>query len=207
VLTSYDRSSHISHTLRRMAECEEQLKMTDAAARHRQQLSALFPQSPAMSLENFTSSKPGETKSASAPEGAPAPAPVATGLSTAPVDQKMDPVPAETPSLAPAPARAQPAHAKPAATSPRSAAPGPNAPNPALDAARKSAADALGNGGYPAIDPTRPEPAPAVTATMTPGPGSPLGPGASLDGPPPLTAPLEPKPSDFVSAEASQPSQ
>jgi TolA-binding protein len=47
VLTSYDRSAHVADSLQELAEAEEQLKQPEKAARHRQQLSALFPQSPA----------------------------------------------------------------------------------------------------------------------------------------------------------------
>jgi tol-pal system protein YbgF len=47
VLTSYDRSPHIADTLHEMAEAEDHLKLTDKAARHRQLLTSLFPQSPA----------------------------------------------------------------------------------------------------------------------------------------------------------------
>jgi outer membrane protein assembly factor BamD (BamD/ComL family) len=48
VLTSYDRSPHIADTLKELAETEDQLKLTDRAARHRQLLTSLFPQSPAL---------------------------------------------------------------------------------------------------------------------------------------------------------------
>jgi len=47
VLTSYDRSSHVSHALARIVEVEEKLHMKTDASKHRQILSALFPQSPA----------------------------------------------------------------------------------------------------------------------------------------------------------------
>ncbi|MGE0615103.1 MAG: tol-pal system YbgF family protein [Bacteriovoracia bacterium] len=47
VIVSYDRSSYTPEALRRMAECEDQLNRPKVAARHRQQLLALFPQSPA----------------------------------------------------------------------------------------------------------------------------------------------------------------
>jgi TolA-binding protein len=47
VLTSYDRSSHVSDALREIAGCEDELKMPAAAAKHRQLLSSLFPNSPA----------------------------------------------------------------------------------------------------------------------------------------------------------------
>jgi TolA-binding protein len=47
VLTSYDRSPHVADTLREMARAEDQLKLPEQAARHRQLLTSLFPQSPA----------------------------------------------------------------------------------------------------------------------------------------------------------------
>lgn len=50
VPTSYDRSSHVSHALARMALSEQALKKPREAARHRELLSALFPQSPATQL-------------------------------------------------------------------------------------------------------------------------------------------------------------
>ncbi|MBU6374391.1 MAG: hypothetical protein KGQ59_00185 [Bdellovibrionales bacterium] len=47
VLTSYDRSSHVADSLKQMSICEEELKMPQAAAKHRQLLTSLFPNSPA----------------------------------------------------------------------------------------------------------------------------------------------------------------
>lgn len=58
VLTSYDRSSHISDTLSEMALAEDQLKIPNEASRHRQLLTSLFPQSPAAS--QFSSRTEGE---------------------------------------------------------------------------------------------------------------------------------------------------
>jgi TolA-binding protein len=49
VLTSYDRSPRISDTLRDLAEAEDGLKKPKDAARHRQLLLTMFPQSPAAS--------------------------------------------------------------------------------------------------------------------------------------------------------------
>jgi tol-pal system protein YbgF len=49
VLTSYDRSAHVADTLNKMAIAEENLKNHQEAAKHRQVLSSLFPQSPAAS--------------------------------------------------------------------------------------------------------------------------------------------------------------
>jgi TolA-binding protein len=48
VLTSYDRSPHIADTLRDLASAEDALQKTQDAAKHRQLLTSLFPQSPAM---------------------------------------------------------------------------------------------------------------------------------------------------------------
>ena len=47
VLTSYDRSIRIADTLRIMAEAEDHLGKSQEAARHRQQLTSLFANSPA----------------------------------------------------------------------------------------------------------------------------------------------------------------
>jgi TolA-binding protein len=50
MLTSYDRSIHIADALRQLAIAEENLKKPQEAAKHRQQLTSLFPQSPAARL-------------------------------------------------------------------------------------------------------------------------------------------------------------
>lgn len=47
VLTSYDRSPHVSDTLKHLSETEDALKMPEQAARHRHLLASLFAQSPA----------------------------------------------------------------------------------------------------------------------------------------------------------------
>ena len=47
VLTSYDRSSHVADALRELAAASDHLKRPDDAARYRQQLMSMFPQSPA----------------------------------------------------------------------------------------------------------------------------------------------------------------
>lgn len=52
VLTSYDRSSHISNTLGELAFAESALKQHNEAAKHRQLLASLFPQSPATLSEH-----------------------------------------------------------------------------------------------------------------------------------------------------------
>ncbi|MEO5969022.1 MAG: tetratricopeptide repeat protein [Bdellovibrionia bacterium] len=49
ILTTYDRSSHLSDTLKQMATAETILKRSEEAARHRQLLTSLFPLSPAAS--------------------------------------------------------------------------------------------------------------------------------------------------------------
>ena len=47
VLTSYDRSPKVAETLRKLAESEDALGEPNQAVRYRQQLTSLFPQSPA----------------------------------------------------------------------------------------------------------------------------------------------------------------
>jgi TolA-binding protein len=77
VLTSYDRSPHVSDTLRDLAETEEALKMPEQAARHRQLLTSLFAQSPA-AANRVAAREPEST----APAKAAAPAPAAPEPST-----------------------------------------------------------------------------------------------------------------------------
>lgn len=48
VLTSYDRSPHISDALRQISAAEDTLRQAQQAAKHRQQLSSLFSSSPAL---------------------------------------------------------------------------------------------------------------------------------------------------------------
>ncbi|OFZ82885.1 MAG: hypothetical protein A3K03_01005 [Bdellovibrionales bacterium RIFOXYD1_FULL_44_7] len=57
VLTSYDRSSHISLTLKQIAAAEEALKQTAEAVKHKQLLTSLFPQSPAANSTTIIPSK------------------------------------------------------------------------------------------------------------------------------------------------------
>lgn len=97
VLTSYDRSAHVSDTLAEMALSEDALKNPDAAARHRQLLTSLFPQSPAAA--NLVGSSPARstpvaTASASA-------APAASPVPTAPLPKPASPEPAADPAEAP----------------------------------------------------------------------------------------------------------
>lgn len=93
VLTSYDRSPHVSDTLRDLAASEDALGMTEQASRHRQLLSSLFPQSPAASRvatrETHEAHEAPETNEAPHAEPAPAapsaaahPAPPTAPLST-----------------------------------------------------------------------------------------------------------------------------
>lgn len=48
VLTSYDRSPHISDALKQISAAEDTLKQSQQAAKHRQQLTSLFASSPAL---------------------------------------------------------------------------------------------------------------------------------------------------------------
>jgi tol-pal system protein YbgF len=73
VLTSYDRSPHVSDTLRDLADAEDATKQPEKAARHRQLLTSLFPQSPAASAE----SAPAEAPHASRGQTGLSPAPTA----------------------------------------------------------------------------------------------------------------------------------
>ncbi len=68
VLSAYDRSSHISQTLKQLAAAEEANGNPDEAKRYRQQLLSLFAQSPAAK---------GESVATKTPEVTPAAAPVA----------------------------------------------------------------------------------------------------------------------------------
>ena len=70
VLTSYDRSSHVSDTLARMAEAEDILKKDTDAAKHRQMLTSLFPQSPAAGNVPSPRNKSADTTMDSPPENA-----------------------------------------------------------------------------------------------------------------------------------------
>jgi tol-pal system protein YbgF len=47
VLTTYDRSPRVADTLRKIADCEDRLQQSQAAAQHRELLMTLFPSSPA----------------------------------------------------------------------------------------------------------------------------------------------------------------
>jgi TolA-binding protein len=70
VLTSYDRSPAISATLRDLAESEDALGKTQEAARYRQQLTSLFPSSPAAQNIQSAVAAPQAPAMAPAPQGA-----------------------------------------------------------------------------------------------------------------------------------------
>lgn len=89
VLTSYDRSSHVSDTLSEMALAEETLKKSQTAAVHRQLLTSLFPQSPAASPQSAigTSQKTTEDSVENTAEKpiSPAPAPLVEDMLKTPM--------------------------------------------------------------------------------------------------------------------------
>jgi len=85
VLTSYDRSPNVSHALLRFAECQEFLKNREEAAKNRQLLTSLFPQSPAAGLLTR------------APDPIPAPAPVTAPAPAAKAKQEQFPALDEPP--------------------------------------------------------------------------------------------------------------
>ena len=72
VLTSYDRSSHVSWALKRLAEAEDHLGKADQADRHRLLLTSLYPSSPAaqgVGLEQARSeSATGDSHQVASPE-------------------------------------------------------------------------------------------------------------------------------------------
>lgn len=72
VLTSYDRSSHLAATLRRMAEAEDLVQEPEAAARHRQMLMSLFPGSPSAAGIKELAARPAPPPRTDAPAGNPA---------------------------------------------------------------------------------------------------------------------------------------
>lgn len=71
VLVSYDRSSYVAETLRRLAELEDAMNLADDARRHRQQLQALFPMSPAATFD--APAQPADRAPDSAPQALDAP--------------------------------------------------------------------------------------------------------------------------------------
>ena len=85
VLSSYDRSSHISQTLKQLAAAEEATGNADEAKRYRQQLLSLFPQSPAAKGEAVavkTSAEPAQTAPAATAPATDAAAPVSSAAAT-----------------------------------------------------------------------------------------------------------------------------
>jgi hypothetical protein len=71
VLTSYDRSPHISDTLRDLAATEDALGLREQAARHRQLLSSLFAQSPAATQLVASTGATAQREGAATPPTAP----------------------------------------------------------------------------------------------------------------------------------------
>jgi TolA-binding protein len=112
VLTSYDRSVHIADTLRIMAEAEDHLGKTQESARHRQQLSSLFANSPsAQNLGDQAEVKPvqaaSEAKAGSTASGSNA-EPDPTEIPASPVTKAAKPSLDEPPPTAPVPSREKP---------------------------------------------------------------------------------------------------
>ncbi len=120
VLISYNRSSHIPDALYQISQTEEALQKTKEAAKHRQLLTSLFPQSPAahrkIKPEIFQSPVPNLLLASPSPEpiisplpsplaiSVPSPFPQNTILSepiTATLEVKPSSSPTPTPSLAP----------------------------------------------------------------------------------------------------------
>jgi TolA-binding protein len=90
VLTSYDRSSYVAQTLLDMVAAETALKLPEDAARHRQLLTSLFPQSPPAKFASESSRdvvNPGHTEDElPTPPGAIDAKPAETGRKAAEVD-------------------------------------------------------------------------------------------------------------------------
>jgi tol-pal system protein YbgF len=115
VLTTYDRSPHISDTLERIAECEEALGQNAEAAQHREMLMTLFPASPAAARSKMTAAR--------APRAPVAQQNSAAHLDTSPSpEESIDEIPATAPArppttvptTVPATAPAQPSATAPA---------------------------------------------------------------------------------------------
>jgi len=112
VLTSYDRSIHVTETLRDLAACEEMAQKPEDAARHRQLLTSLFPQSPATQLSRAPIQNELNTEINKGPDLDQAPALTKPATETAAAAETVGAAPAPAP--APAPAQA-PAPAPPTA--------------------------------------------------------------------------------------------
>ncbi len=87
VLTSYDRSTHVSDTLNEMAIAEENLKHTADAQKHRQLLSSLFAQAPIETLNSPRATENAE-KSDTAEKAADATSPSPQVPLTAPLNTR-----------------------------------------------------------------------------------------------------------------------
>jgi TolA-binding protein len=110
VLNTYDRSPHIPDTLKEMALIEDQLKKEEDAAKHRQLLTSLFPQSPAALASLSSVKSESEKPEVPAPATAPAETPEHETSSHAP---KSDGPASHTPTSEPS---SVPEERKPSAT-------------------------------------------------------------------------------------------
>lgn len=97
VLTSYDRSPHISDTLRDLADAEDGLRMPEQAARHRQLLTSLFPQSPAANLSAGPASVESAPAVSNTPTVTPAPGSGANRLDEPPQSSAIPTAPLTPP--------------------------------------------------------------------------------------------------------------
>ena len=93
VLLSYTRSSYVSDSLKRLAECFEKMGRKDDMNRNRQLLMSLFPQSPA--AHGFANTPPSQTL-------APATQPSASTAHTPPATDGPTPLTAPLPDAVPA---------------------------------------------------------------------------------------------------------
>lgn len=110
VITTYDRSPHISETLRDLSISEDKIGQKEEAARHHQLLTSLFPHSPAAHSANDVATEDAATNDTAAGDAestserseaptAPAPNGESTGSASAPrvhVAPPIDSVPATT---------------------------------------------------------------------------------------------------------------
>ena len=120
ILTTYDRSSHLSDALAQMAIAEDHVKRTEEAARHRQLLTSLFPLSPAASTFDTTPE--------SAPMGTPPPLLTPAALETQAAPAISAPQAALPPAEAKSPTQPELTHAPP--TAPLEIRPNQNKPEP-----------------------------------------------------------------------------
>jgi tol-pal system protein YbgF len=105
VLTTYDRSPHISDTLQRIAECEDALGQNAEAAQHREMLMTLFPASPAAARSKMTAAR--APRAPTLQQNTPA------ATETSPSrEESIDEIPATAPATELAPSKTNaPAHA------------------------------------------------------------------------------------------------